>query len=73
MCMYTSPIYVRLGVLGPKVDSCSSMEGARRCVFDFGCLFMDTMVQGSPRGDALQQADTGAAIKSFWRCKFVEV
>ena len=30
-------------------------------------------VQGSPWGDALQQKDSDAAIKSFWRCTFVEI
>ena len=33
----------------------------------------DKTVQGSPWGDALQQAGSDAAIESFWRCKFVEI
>ena len=52
--------------------SVSSTVGARKHVFHFGGLFIDEMVQRKPWGDALQQADSNAAIESFWRWKFEE-
>ena len=60
-------------VSGLKVDSSSSMGGARCHFFDFGSLFMYEMVQVSPWGDALQQAGSSTALESFWRWKFVEI
>ena len=49
------------------------MAGTRGCFFYFGGRFIDKTVQGSAWGDALQQADSDAAIESFWRWKFVEI
>ena len=60
--------------MGPKDDGSSSMGGARgHFIFDLGGLVMYKMVQGSPWGDALQQADSGAAIESFWRCSVFDM
>ena len=42
-------------------------------IFDVGGLLMDITVQGSPWGDALQQADADAGIESFSRWTFVEI
>ena len=42
-------------------------------LFNCGCLFIDKTVLGSPSGDGFQQADLNTAIKSFWRCIFVEI
>ena len=39
----------------------------------FGDLFIGKTVQGSPWDDALQQADSDAAIEGFCRRKFVEI
>ena len=43
------------------------MGGARGHLFDFRGLDIDKTVQGSPWGDALQQADSDVAVERFWR------